>query len=94
MRVEGERERVHWSELGHQGRVGKEDEKERERRGGEKEAFHSGSHGIGLLSACGGDPGSLGILYILCVCVFSRFISICLCVLHVCVCVWIDEKMC
>lgn len=35
VRVEGERERVHWSELGHQGRVGKEDEKERE-RGNEK----------------------------------------------------------
>lgn len=30
VRVEGERERVHWSELGHQGRVRKEDEKERE----------------------------------------------------------------
>lgn len=27
---EGERERVHWSELGHQGRVRKKDEKEKE----------------------------------------------------------------
>lgn len=35
VRVEGEWERVHWSELGHQGRVREEDEKERE-RGNEK----------------------------------------------------------
>lgn len=52
VRVEGERERVHWSELGHQGRVGKKDEKERE-RGNEKDGSfsHRGSHGIVLLSA-------------------------------------------
>lgn len=39
-RWDGERERVHWSELGHQGKVRREDEKERERENeGKKELF-------------------------------------------------------
>lgn len=51
-RWNGERERVHWSELGHQGKVRREDEKEMERENeGGKGAFHSGSHGIVLLSS-------------------------------------------
>lgn len=52
MKVEGERERVHWSELGHQWRRWWGDEKEREReRGNKKGAFNSASHCTMLLSA-------------------------------------------
>lgn len=45
----GERERVHWSEMGQQGRVRKEDKK-RVEWGNEKELY-GGGHGIELQSA-------------------------------------------
>lgn len=49
-------------------------------------AFHSGSHGIGLPSACREDWGSLAIL--LCVCVQGSFKCACVCAIHVCLCVY------
>lgn len=73
-----ERERVHWSELGHQGRVRKEDESGKE-RGKEKRWSFSQRQSRHCAAVCREDWRSL---LCVCVCVYGGGFCVCM---HACV---------
>ena len=94
MRVEGERECVHWSELGHQGRVRKEDEKEREMGNERRRELFTAAVTASCCCLPGGRIEDLWQFCTLCfvcarVCGFKACVNLHVrtCVMHVCFCV-------